>query len=86
MIRITDKSKCTGCTACMNICPVQCIVMRRDREGFDYPVANPDICISCGKCERICPVQNPLEPSVPLGAFAARNEEYAEGSSCGKGY
>ena len=83
MIRITDKSKCTGCTACVNICPVQCIVMRRDREGFDYPVANPDICISCGKCERICPVQNPLEPSVPLGAFAARNEEYAEGSSSG---
>ena len=29
--------------------------MRRDREGFDYPVANPDLCISCGKCEEVCP-------------------------------
>ena len=42
MIKITDKSLCCGCTACMNACPAQCIVMRRDREGFDYPVANPD--------------------------------------------
>ena len=57
MIRITDNSKCTGCTACVTSCPVQCIVMRRDREGFDYPVANPDICIGCGKCETHCPQQ-----------------------------
>lgn len=56
MIRITDKSLCCGCTACMNACPAQCIVMRRDREGFDYPVANPDLCRNCGKCSEVCPM------------------------------
>lgn len=56
MIRITDKSLCCGCTACMNACPAQCIVMRRDREGFDYPVANPDLCRNCGKCAEVCPM------------------------------
>ena len=56
MITISDKTLCCGCTACMNACPAQCIVMRRDREGFDYPVANPDRCIGCGKCEKVCPV------------------------------
>lgn len=83
MIRITDKSLCTGCTACVNACPVQCIVIRRDREGFDYPVANPDICISCGRCERICPILNPREVSGPLGLYAARSPEYVDGSSSG---
>ena len=56
MINITDKAMCCGCTACVNACPVQCIVMRRDRdEGFDYPVANQDICIGGGRCESVCP-------------------------------
>ena len=84
MINITDKSKCCGCTACVNACPVQCIVMRRDRdEGFDYPVVNPDICIGCGKCESVCPVLAPAEPSTPLAAYAVRFEEFVDGSSSG---
>lgn len=83
MIRITDKSLCCGCTACVNACPVQCIVMRRDREGFDYPVANPDICIKCGKCEDVCPVINPRQEVAPAGVFAARSDSYVEGSSSG---
>lgn len=83
MIRISDKSRCCGCTACMNICPVQCIVMRRDREGFDYPVANPDRCISCGRCEDVCPLAKPSDERRPLQVLAARQEEYFHGSSSG---
>lgn len=84
MIHISDKSKCCGCTACVNACPVQCIVMRRDRvEGFDYPVANPDLCIGCGKCDAVCPVQNPIDARVPSVAFAVRCEDFVDGSSSG---
>lgn len=83
MIRISDKSKCCGCTACMNICPMQCIVMRRDREGFDYPVANPDRCISCGRCEEVCPLHTSDMPGRPVAAFAARSSEYLAGSTSG---
>lgn len=84
MIQISDKAKCCGCTACVNACPVQCIVMRRDREeGFDYPVANPDICIGCGKCESVCPVLNPMEPQEPVAAYAVRSNEYVLHSSSG---
>jgi coenzyme F420-reducing hydrogenase beta subunit len=58
--------------------------MRRDRdEGFDYPVANPDICIGCGKCESVCPVLNPLTPRAPLAAYAVRSESYVAYSSSG---
>ena len=83
MIRISDKSLCCGCSACVTACPAQCIVLRRDREGFDYPVANPDLCIGCGKCEEICPVLKPLEVAEPLAAYAVRVPEYVDGSSSG---
>lgn len=83
MIIITDKAMCCGCTACMNICPVQCIVMRRDREGFDYPVANPDICISCGRCEDVCPMKAEKASSSPKEAFAVRSQEFIRNSSSG---
>lgn len=84
MIDVRNRSECFGCTACVSVCPVQCIVMRRDREeGFDYPVANPDICIGCGKCEDVCPVINPLEESLPQMSYAARDKERLMESSSG---
>ena len=75
MITISDKSLCCGCTACMNACPAQCIVMRRDREGFDYPVANLDRCIGCGKCEKVCPVLNKGDERIPVRAVAIKNDD-----------
>ena len=83
MIRISDKSLCCGCTACVCACPAQCIVMRRDREGFDYPVPNPDLCLNCGLCEKICPVLNPGEKGNAKAAYAARNEDALLRSSSG---
>lgn len=49
-----DLTKCTGCCACANGCPVQAITMREDKDGFIYPYINSDSCIECGKCKRIC--------------------------------
>ena len=83
MITVTDKSRCTGCTACLSACPADCIAMRRDEEGFVYPVADPMACIDCGKCVSVCPVLNPRKESEPLKAYALRVPEYVDGSSSG---
>lgn len=56
MIQIKNKAACTGCWACANICPVNCINMLPDEMGFLYPAINEDACINCGLCEKTCPV------------------------------
>lgn len=61
MIKITDKTKCSGCSACSAICPKNCIEMKADNEGFLYPEVNNSECIDCGLCEKICPILNPVE-------------------------
>ncbi len=46
-------------TACVDVCPVDCIHPRKDEAGFDEEdllYINPDECIDCGACEPACPV------------------------------
>lgn len=74
MIQVTDKSQCCGCTACMNVCPKQCISMQEDREGFLYPVVDSSLCIDCNLCQKVCPVLYTREAREPLNVYAAKNK------------
>lgn len=47
---------CTGCGACSAACPMDCITMRPDEEGFFHPRIDTGICNCCGFCHRTCPV------------------------------
>ena len=53
-----EKKDCCGCTACQHICPVGCIEMVEDIEGFLYPEIDEEKCIHCHKCETVCPIGN----------------------------
>lgn len=66
-----DKKECSGCTACLHICPKQCISMKQDDEGFLYPVVDKDICINCGLCEKVCPVATPIYKNEKEDVYAA---------------
>lgn len=85
MIDITDKTKCCGCSACVQRCPKQCISMKEDEQGFLYPVIDTATCIDCGLCEKVCPMLNPSATKEPLQVLAAknRNEEQRLKSSSG---
>ena len=46
-------------TACVNVCPVDCIHPRKDEDGFEDSAQlyiDPDTCIDCGACVPECPV------------------------------
>ena len=47
-------------TACVDVCPVDCIHPRKDEADFEAATQlyiHPDECIDCGACEPACPVQ-----------------------------
>lgn len=77
---------CCGCESCAQICPVNCIKMTENREGFLYPQVNAKRCIGCGKCERVCPVSSPEDDSGFSGqvyAAYAKDELRLESASGG---
>lgn len=75
METIVEKNKCTGCTACMNICPKNAISMEIDNEGFKHPVINKDKCIDCGLCKKTCPVLNTTSNKSLNNCYVAYNKD-----------
>lgn len=61
MIEIKEKEYCCGCGACAQKCPVHCIEMVEDKEGFLYPRCKIESCINCEQCVSVCPVLNKSE-------------------------
>jgi ferredoxin len=46
-------------TACVEVCPVDCIHPTKDDDDFEAAeqlYIDPETCIDCGACEPVCPV------------------------------
>ena len=68
---------CTGCSACANACPEQCIQMAADAEGFLRPKIDSSQCVVCGTCQNVCPVLHPKAHSHETVAYAAVHKDDA---------
>ena len=56
---ITDPCIDTKDTACVDVCPVDCIHPRKDEPEFGQTTMlyiHPEECIDCGACVPACPV------------------------------
>lgn len=87
-IHLAPADTCTGCSACVSICPTKSITMIDDKEGFLQPYIDTKTCIGCRKCEKTCPIITPLEiPTVIETKFYAaqlkNKEDLLEVSSGG---
>jgi ferredoxin len=57
---ITEPCIGTKDTACVDVCPVDCIHPRKDEGDYDGTqmlFIHPDECIDCGACVPACPVE-----------------------------
>lgn len=82
----TEKADCCGCSACESICPMNCIYMVSDEEGFLYPQVDNDKCTNCKLCESVCPILNRgKEESVKQDGYIVqiKNEETCMQSTSG---
>lgn len=81
MINITDKSNCSGCTACASICTQNAISMVPDALGFKYPVVDVEKCLDCGSCDDVCAFNENYDKSLNLlqpDGYMARHKNISE--------
>lgn len=71
------KNMCNGCGVCALVCPLKCIKMEEDAEGFLYPIVDEKKCIKCGKCKKNC--SNYIsDNNYEIKAYAAKNKDTLE--------
>ena len=71
IFEICDDSKCTGCAACRDACPKQCITMKPDDLDSLHPVIDESKCIKCQLCYKTCPNNLDLPFYSPQKVWAA---------------
>ena len=82
---INDKTNCSGCRACENICPKNSISILERHDRF-LCIRDKD-CINCGLCEQVCPhiniQKNLRNPIMGKNAFAKQKSKYRSATSGG---
>lgn len=84
-ISVLEKGKCSGCTTCFNLCPVNAINMKKNDEGFNVPEVSEN-CVNCELCLKSCPqlsAQYNYKQTKEYFAAWAKSNERALGSSGG---
>jgi NAD-dependent dihydropyrimidine dehydrogenase PreA subunit len=83
---ITDPCIHTKDTACVDVCPVDCIHPRKDEPEFAQATMlyiHPDECIDCGACVPACPVEaiydSPESTPVSQKSLIEANKIYRAG-------
>lgn len=72
-----NYENCTGCGACVQRCPKQCISWTTKEFDFRYPRIDEASCINCGLCEKVCPIDKELKAPTAQKTYAAVHKDSA---------
>lgn len=84
MKHVCKNDHCTGCMACVDICPKAAIEIRDNLSSF-HAVILEEKCVNCGACFKVCP-SNSQPESKAAGSWYqgwAKTPEIREGASSG---
>ena len=59
---LCEKTDCTACGACQQVCQHGALDMASDEKGFLYPQVDMGKCVQCLACERVCPMLKDMRP------------------------
>ncbi len=65
MKTVCNENACTGCNACINICPKNAIKLNDDLR-FLNSIIDESKCINCNLCKKICQMNNPVDLVKPI--------------------
>ena len=69
-------SLCLRDGACMEVCPVECIVPGKPEPQWPWYFIDPDTCIDCGACVPECPYNAIFPEDEVPAAYSAKGGEY----------
>ena len=71
MLEICDNTQCTGCGACVSVCPKDAVSLKEGRLGALCSSIDTEKCVDCGLCAKVCPVTSPVTLNKPRNSYAS---------------
>ena len=71
MLEICDNTQCTGCGACVSVCPKGAVSLKEGRLGALCSSIDTEKCVDCGLCAKVCPVTSPVTLNKPRNSYAS---------------
>ncbi len=67
---------CLRDSACVDVCPVECIIPGRPEAEWPWYMIDPDTCIDCGACVPECPYEAIFPEDEVPEAYTAKGGEW----------